>query len=321
MKTVFPYPILVGSVTLMANEVWVDNIKLNLNLISDDERVIALHSIKRDWSEIRVKVSVEADPDELAAGVWESVECVAVVRNRRTNVRLSFPLHDEGAGRWSGEVELRRGEHVGRCEIDAWIAAEVEGVGGRLVGWAENRWSADFEAKQPTRQRSIKMVWKDFPDHPFLKEFRDDPWILDAESGDPVLYLNSSLEGFRAVLDSASSAERKLVREVMATQIASEAWTAMFNSALYASTVEGGEPEWPGGWQEDVLRRMLPDFFPDISPDEALVELVNRRVKGESGSDLHARLMHSATLHSKKQKTVASSVRTLARMADSKENV
>ncbi|MFJ7255408.1 hypothetical protein ACIQWV_23165 [Streptomyces sp. NPDC098085] len=320
MKTAFPYPILVGDVTLMANEVWVDNIKLSLNLISDGEHVIALHSIKRDWSEIRVKVSVTVDSDELTAGVWDSLVCVAVVRNRKTNVRLSFPLRNESAGRWSGEVELRRGEHVGRCEIDAWIAAEVNGVGGRLVGRAENRWSADFEAKQPTRQRSIKMVWKDFPDHPSLKDFRDDPWILDAESGEPVLYLNSSLEGFRAVLDTASSAERKLVREVMATQIASEAWTAMFNSALYASVVEDGEPEWPGGWQEDVLRRMIPDFFPDISPDEALVELVNRRVRGESGSDLHARLMHSATLHSKKQKTVASAVRTLARMADSRDN-
>lgn len=64
---------------------------------------------------------------------------------------------------------------------------------------------------------------------------------------------------------------------------------------------------------------MLPDFFPEISPDEALVELVGRRVGGESGSDLHARLMHSATLNSKKQKTVANTVRALARMTDAKD--
>ncbi|WLQ48518.1 hypothetical protein P8A21_13885 [Streptomyces poriferorum] len=320
MKTAFPYPILGGDIVLMVNEVWVDNIKLNLNLISDSERTVALHSIKREWNEIKVKVSVTGDADELASGVWEDPTCMAMVRNRRTNVRLSFPLVREGQGRWGGELELRRSEHVDRCEIDALVVARVNGVNGRLIGRAESRWSADFEAKQPVRQRSIRMVWKDFPDHPALREFRDDPWILDAESGEPVLYLNSSLEGFRAVLENSSSPERKLVREVMATQIASEAWTAMFNAALYSSGVRDGEPEWPGGWHEEILRRMLPDFFPDISPDEALVELVGRRTTGESASDLHARLMHSATLHSKKQKTVASAARNLARMTDAKRD-
>lgn len=134
-----------------------------------------------------------------------------------------------------------------------------------MIGRAVRRWSADFEARQPTRQRSIKMIWKDFADHPFLKEFRDDPWMLDAEVGEPVLYLNSSIEGFRAVLDapSNSSAERKLVREVMATQIASEAWTAMFNTALYASSVDAsGTPQWPGAGRKRSSVRCFPTFFP-----------------------------------------------------------
>ncbi|MGA5165237.1 MULTISPECIES: hypothetical protein [Streptomyces] len=316
MKKAYPYPILAGEVALAADKVWVDNIPLSLNLVSESERVIALHAIKRDWEEIRIKISVSVDADELADGTWVSPVCLAVVRNRRTNVRLSFPLKYQERGRWSGEVELRRGEHVGRCEIDAWIAARVDGVEGRLIGRAERRWSADFEAKQPTRQRSVKMLWRNFVDHPQLNEFRDDPWILDAEAGSPILYLNSSLEGFRAVLDNASTPEQKLVRELMATQIAGEVWTAMFNTALYASAVERGEPQWPGGWHEDVLRRMLPDFFPETSPDEALVDLVGRRTAGESGSDMHVRLMHAVTVHSKKQKTVASTVRALARPAN-----
>lgn len=129
MKTVFPYPILAGDVTLTADAVWVDNIPLSLKLVSDDERVIALHAIKRDWDEIRVKVAVSVDADELTAGVWTSPGCMAIVRNRKTNVRLTFPLHYDGGGCWSGEVELRRGEHVGRCEIDALLFAEVKGVG------------------------------------------------------------------------------------------------------------------------------------------------------------------------------------------------
>ncbi|GAA2229060.1 hypothetical protein GCM10010232_14070 [Streptomyces amakusaensis] len=318
MKTAFPYPILVGDVGLTVEKVWVDNIPLSLNSISDGERVIALHAVKREWDEIRIKISVSVDADELDSGLWSSPVCVASVRNRRTNIRLSFPLRPDGEGRWDGEVELRRGEHVGRCEIDAWIVAEVKGVEGRLIGRAENPWSADFEAKQPTRQRSVKMVWKNFPEHSFLHDFRDDPWVLHAEADEPVLYLNSAVEGFRALLDNASGAEQKLAREILASQIASEAWTAMFNTALYASATDGDRPEWPGGWQEEVLRRMLPDFFPTSSPDEALAELVGRRANGEGGADLHARLMHAATVSSKKQRTVANSVRALARLAEPK---
>lgn len=317
MKTAFPYPVLAADVTLFVEKVWVDNVPLALDLVSDEEMVIALHSVKRDWKEILVRVVVRTGAEEIASGIWVNPSCVAVVRNRKTNVRLTFPLLETEVGVWCGEIELRRGEHLGRCEIDAWVVAEVGGVANRLIGRAKRHWNADLEAKQPTRQRNIKMVWKNFADHPFLSDFRDDPWILDAEASEPVLYLNSSIEGFRAVLDASASVERNLVREVMATQIASEAWTAMFNTSLYAISVdESGTAQWPGGWQEEVLRKMLPDVFPDISPDEGLVEVVTRRTGGEGGSDLHARIMHAATLNSKKQKTVAGAVRTLARIAD-----
>lgn len=315
MKTAFPYPILAGAVVLAADEVRVDNIPLSIRLVSDTEHVIALHAVKRDWDEIRVKVSVTADPDELDSGVWQAPKALAIVRNRQTNVRLAFPLHYESAGRWTGEVELRRGEHLGRTEIDARIVAEVKGVEGRLIGRADDRWSADFEAKQPKRQRSIKMLWKEFAEHPFLKEFRDDPWVLDAQAGEPILYLNASLEGFRAVLDGPADAQQKLVREVMANQITAETYTALFGTALYAAGADEGETLWPGGWQEEILRKMLPDFFPDRSPDEALHALVGQRVSGENGSDLHARLMHAATVQSRKQNTVAGTARALARMA------
>lgn len=323
MKKVFPYPILSGSVTLRVDEVVVDNKPRPLSTVSDRERVIALHDIKAVWNEIRVKVSVIADEDELSGGPWGAPTCIAVVRNVRTKIRHTFPLRSEGMGKWQGEIELRRGEHVDWCEIDAWIVAVVGGEAGRKIGSADDRWRADFEAKLPTKQRSIKMVWKDFTDDasPEFAEFRDDPWLLDAQANEPVLYLNSSVEGFRAVLESASTPEQKLVREVLAAQIASESWAAMFNSALYACDVEDGQAQWPGGWHEDVLKRMLPDLFTDRSPGEALTELVERRAQGENGGDLQRRLMHAVSLQSRKPKTIASTLKALDRMANSKELV
>ncbi|MFC5724760.1 hypothetical protein ACFP1Z_31885 [Streptomyces gamaensis] len=323
MKKVFPYPILSGAVVLDVDEVVVDNKPRPLGTVSNRERVIALYDVKADWDEIRIKVSVTADEVELSQGPWNSPVCVAVVRNTRTKVRHTFPLRSLGSGSWRGEVELRRGEQIDWCEIDAWIVAEVDGEVGRKIGAAEGRWRADFEAKQPTKQRSIKMMWKDFTDdtNPEFVEFRDDPWLLDAQSDEPVLYLNSSVEGFRAILENAATPEQKLVRELMASQIAAEAWTAMFNSALFTCDLEDGQAQWPGGWHEDVLKRMLPDLFTDRSLGEALTELVERRAQGENGGDLQRRLMHAVSLQSRRPKTVAGTLKTLGRTTNAKETV
>ncbi|WP_438487271.1 hypothetical protein [Streptomyces sp. S186] len=322
MKAIFPYSVLTGDVDLAVDRVFVDNTPRRWDSVSDQEHVIALHEVKGDWNEIRVKVTVTADGAELTGGPWNAVACVAVVRNRRTKIRHTFPLQPDGSGRWTGQVELRRGEHIGRCEIDAWIVAEVGGEYGRLIGRAKDVWHADFEALAPTRQRSIKMVWKDFTDeaNPDLNDFRDDPWLLDGQADEPVLYLNSAVEGLRAVLDKAVAPEQKVVREIMASQIAAEAWVAMFNAATYAVETEDGEAQWPGGWHEDVLRRMLPDMFPDRAPGEALAELVERRTEGEGGGDLQRRLMHTATLQSRKPKAVTNALKTLGRLA-TKETV
>ncbi|GAA3737761.1 hypothetical protein [Streptomyces tremellae] len=318
MKTAFPYPILAGGVALTVSKVWVDNIPLSLGLINDHERVVALHSAKRDWQEIRIHTSVTVNAEELTSGAWESVTCVVSLRNSSTNLRLAFPLRAEAPGTWRGEIEIRRGEHVGRAEIDALVVAEVDGVAGRLIGRADDRWTADLQAKQPTRDKTVRMVWRDFGRHPYLSQVRDDPWMLAAEADEPVLYLNSSVEGLRALLQGPSSGEHRAVREVMATQIAAEAWTAMFNTALYAADTEEDEVQWPGGWREEVLRRMLPDFFPDYSPAEALAELVTRRREGVSGPDLHARLMHAAGVQARRQRTVVNTARALGRVADAR---
>ncbi|UNO41194.1 hypothetical protein [Streptomyces sp. MST-110588] len=325
MKTAYPYRVLSGDVDLQVDRLFVDNVPVDLGRIGDRDQIVAaqdLNETHQRWSELRLKVSVTADGDEISAGPWRSPQCLVVVSNQRTNVSQAFPLRQDGPGRWQGEVELARDEHIVRSRITARIVATVDGVEGRLVGTAPT-WSVDFETKRPTPERSIKMRWIDFtdPSNDHLKEYRDDPWLIDTEAGEPVLYLNSSVDGLRGVLENASSAEQKLVREVMAAQVAAEVWTAMFNMAVYACDVVDGEPQWPGGWHEDVLRRMIPDLYPTHSPEDALAELVQGRAEGENGGDLQRRLMHGAGVHSRKPRKVSTALRDLRRLANKKESV
>ncbi|MET9292723.1 hypothetical protein [Streptomyces sp. NPDC003077] len=326
-KAVFPYRVLHGDVVLRVEKAVIDGGRsVELSRIGDSSRIVALDGLQetmRRWSEVTLKVSVKVDGDELRAGPWQQPRCIAVASNRRTNVYHAFPLRQDAEGCWSGEVDLVRDEHMGRSEITARIVAMVDGVDGRLVGTAEAPWYVDFEAKRPSPERSIKIRWLDFTDssNDHLKEYRNDPWLFDSEAGEPVLYLNSSVEGLRGVLENATTPEQKVVRELVSSQVASEAWSAMFNAAVYACEVVEGEPQWPDGWHEDVLRRMLPDLYPDLSPDEALIELVQGRTEGENGSDLQRRLMHGAGAQSRKPRKISSALRDLRRIAKKKENV
>ncbi|ELS53573.1 hypothetical protein STVIR_5493 [Streptomyces viridochromogenes Tue57] len=128
--------------------------------------------------------------------------------------------------------------------------------------------------------------------------------------------MNTAVEGLRAVLEGSGGGAEKAVRETLATQIASEAWICLFNTAIYASSADEEEPTWPGGWQEDVLRRMLPDVFPDLSPDDALKEALQRRTGGHGGGDLQMRINVAAGRQAMRSKKITSALRALVRIGD-----
>ncbi|MFF4766758.1 hypothetical protein [Streptomyces sp. AM 3-1-1] len=319
MKSLYPYPQLVGDVRLRPARVLLDNLPVELARISDQENVVALHGIDRRWRTARLVMEATADPKEIADGPWRNVRCLMIVTNSRTHVRHSFLTKNEAPGLWRADVDLDRAAHIGHCQVDAVFAADLDDGPARLVGRAEAPWRVDFDSARPTRKRTLKMVWKDFTETPALEEFRDDPWTVDAEAGEPVLYLNSSLEGFRALMEKASGAEQRTVRQLLASHIAAQAWEALFHTALYACGTErdeDGRPQWPGGWHEEVLRSMLPELWPDLSPDDALREAVERRREGGNGADLHARLLHAVATRTRTQKTVTETVRALRRTND-----
>ncbi|MBO3746191.1 hypothetical protein J5X84_08965 [Streptosporangiaceae bacterium NEAU-GS5] len=318
-RRIFPYPVVVGDVSLEVAQVRLDDIALPYEMISTSERMVALHRIdRRDWRSARLSVQVRAPERELE-GPWSGISCMALLAERRTNTRTAVRLRRERPGQWAGEVELHRDRHLAQAELTGQLIADVDGVAGRMIATTTDSWTIDLRARTPSRRDEIKTRWIDFAAdaNPHLHAFRSDPWLVEAVGEEPVLYLNSGFDGLKSLLESGRPADRA-VRDNLASQIAMGVWTAMFNAALYLDEMTSS-PQWPGGWRESVLRRMLPDIFPEFSPEDALTEVLARRRSGEGGGDLQTRIMHAASRRAQVAPSLGALIRTLSRTSQEDE--
>ncbi|MBB6345246.1 hypothetical protein FHU36_001755 [Nonomuraea muscovyensis] len=312
MKGIFPYQVVLGEVTLAVDGAWLDDLPVPIDMISPIERAVALHDIQRpDWRAARLSVRVRGPEQELATGPWGRMSCVAMLTERRTNAHSAVRLRMVEPGEWVGYVELRRDHHGRRAELGACLVATVDDIPGRLIGAVDSPWTIDVQARTPVRREDVTTRWVDFGDdrHPWLRAYRSDPWAIDTTGDPPVLYLNSGFEGLRLLLESTRQSERA-ARDALAARIAMDMWSVLFDAA--ADQVDGSE--WPVGWRGSVLRRMLPDVFPDCSPEDALRELA-----GASGGELRSRVLHAAAKQARMPATLGTFIRALHRTGHEEE--
>lgn len=320
MKRLFPYAVLAGDVDLEVSQARLDDVPIEFSMIARPQRTVALHEVEReDWRTATLVVKVRLPLRELEAGPWKNLDCAVVLFERRTRVRFHVPLKSVGADTWTGEVVLRREHHTSRAQLTAEVTATVGGVDGRLIGRSEAPWTVDLLASTPTKKDSIRTVWADFGEEgaAHLELFRSDPWCVDTTGEEPTLYLNKRFEGLETVLRSGGAADRP-AQNVLASQIAQEVWTVLFTSAVRGITRDDqGRPEWPGGWQESTLKKMLPDVLPDHSPNDALAEVVAR--ESEGGGDLHTRVAHAAAVQARRTRHLGGFLRALRRKGQEEE--
>jgi len=309
--TITPYPVLVGDVVLTVRQAQLDGVPLHLSFISAKDHVVALQQVeKRNWERARITVHVQTPQDELTRNgeTWSHTACHVVLSERRTNTRVMTPLTRDTAGGWSGVVEMCRDRHVSRAELDAVVCATVGDVPGRIIGSSAQPWTVDLVARVPSRQRSVTTVWVDFTAdaNPQLHAYKADPWTIDTSGLEPTLYLNAGFEGLKPLL--GGSGGDRATREAVLAQIAMDVWITLFNAAVHALGPDEDDAIWPGDWQEAVLRRLLPDLFPDRSPQDALKEIRERRKEG--GGDLQTRLVHAAARQARVPRTLSALLRT-----------
>jgi hypothetical protein len=302
MKQIMPYPVLAGEVTMTVREVRLDDVALPYGMISQADRTVALHLLDReDWNVVRLKLQVSAPRHELDAGPWFSLAFLATASERRTNEHSAVKLMMGQPGEWSGDVEIHRDHHFGRIRVSGQLVATVDDVPGRVIATVAQPWTVDLRARMATQQESIQTRWVDFANDPQLALCKSDPWAVTTTDQAAMLNLNSGFDGLRAALESPKPAERPM-RDALAAQIAVNMWTALFNEA--AHHVNGRD--WPEGWRGLVLRRMLPDLFPDHSPDDALREIANRGVGG-----IQTRVLHAAAKQARMPRSLGGFIRSL----------
>ncbi|WP_439661409.1 hypothetical protein ACSHWB_07845 [Lentzea sp. HUAS TT2] len=321
MKAAFPYPTLFGDVIFEVTAVAVDGSPLPYSHVSKTEQTVALHQTGRDkWDVATLHLRATLPEQELGEGPWTDPVCLAVLTEKATNARTSTRLTRAQDGSWHGRIELVRNNHLNRAALSLTVAATLDDLPGRVIGSAERDWYVDLKVTTPVRQRDIEIVEIDFREGEleWLRPFKEAPWIVETTGEIPTVYLNTSaVEGLVEVLHgTGGSVEEKLLREMTSSQVAQDAWTAMFHTAISDLDVdEDGTPQMPGGWREPVLQMMLPDVLPGRQLTDALFDINERRTKGFGWSELQTSVQYAAGRRSQTTKKLTVATRSVNRVA------
>lgn len=319
MNIVFPYPTLGGETTLEVTGAKLDGRALPISMISREQRVVALHEAERSqWDEARLDLRATLPAKELTTGPWSDVACVATLTEPATNARATAKLSPAGEGSWIGSLRFARDDHHARASLTINVVATVDGEPGRLIGMAEGTWSVEINERTPTRNRELNIQEIDFRSGPqeWLRPFKDAPWLVETTGDMPTVHLNTGFEGLAGFLNGGGGTVEKSVRGMLAAQIATEAWIAMFHAAVGDVELDDdGAPHWPAGWKDGVLRSMLPDVLPELSPADALLEIHLRRTEG-GWQDLQPRIQYAAARRAKVGRNLGNGLRALNRAGE-----
>ncbi len=321
MKTLIPYASLAGEIDFEVTAAKIEGAPIPYSMISKVQRAIALHAVERErWDDATIDLRATLPELEIQDGPWSELVCVAILTEGATNTRTVRRLtRDAVTGTWNGTMPVSRASHRSRANLTVSVVATIGGVQGRLIGTAADLWVVDLEARTPARQQEIRIAEVDFRDGPeeWLRPYRDAPWLIEATGELPTVHLNTAFEGIVELLrGTGGSPMEKATRALVAGQIADEAWTAMFHSAVSDLEFdEDGSPLMPAGWRESVLRAMLPDVLPGVPLADALFEVHGRRADGHGWPALQSSIQYAAARRSQVPRSLTNTVRALGRPA------
>ncbi len=219
------------------------------------------------------------DSRDLAVVV--SAQCIAT--NLRQACTASPSPVDESL--WNCSFDLDRRNMRGLVSLQAHVAGTVSGGTHRYLASADE-WTLYFEqASAPSPKGALPIQWVDFDaaDAPvFLKKYANEPMYADLEGTPlPKIYLNKGFEGLAALFveKPRPTGARLALHEAERISLAKGVWLALFQVAFAAvnEPEENEEPDWPDGWQGEVLKKMLARVHPELEPAGRLDKAIQER--------------------------------------------
>jgi hypothetical protein len=251
-----------------------------------EQRLLALDA--EPWRRARVHYRVSVPertlksvlpPNERAsrpAALLLTMRCAAT-RLRRG---LRIALAPRGGHALDGALVIERDECEGQLELVPYLVRET--AGGAAAGYARRPgerlasarpWLVRMQAAASVSGKFLDVRYRSFKEDALLATFQDNVYRLECDQDAPVLWINADHDKVAAVLDERATTGRKArLRDVFYDLIAQGVWSQLFVRAvsdLHASEHESEQhAESAYGWQDGVLREVLPFMFP-ASPGHA----------------------------------------------------
>ncbi|MCX4454366.1 hypothetical protein OG585_16985 [Streptomyces sp. NBC_01340] len=291
---------------------------LDTSAFSTPQRTVALGVAQHeDWLSARIGLSATLPPGATDPDApWSDLRVLAVLTDGDTNVRTTVELRQDApdSKEWSGTIEVRRDDHVGRADLAVYAVATVDGVQGRAITETDTDWTIDTAAEEPLGGLRLDVKQTSFTKsaREWLRPYADAPWVVDASGRLPLVMVNTDVEGFSDLLGGETGGMENKVHELLLSQMATDVWTAVFHSAVGDLEVEpDGSPVFPTDWRGEVLREMLPDVVPGLRAEDALRQ-VHRRRTGDAGwVELQTRVHYAAVRRAGARQSLANVLRAL----------
>jgi hypothetical protein len=253
----------------------------------------------RSWSIVTLEVEA-IGPKRLPGSEHRMT---GVLRSPASNARLatSFEQSKLDAGRWTATLEVPRHVVAGPVSLQTVLSGTLEGTPYRYLGESgELVIHADSPAINPITG-ALPVRWIKFDqehvDPPILKRYSKEPFYVQVDERQPVVYLNSGFPRLAGVLtDRRLPAAASALRDTMSTGIASQAWMAMFNAAAGDVLGDDDLETFPQGWKGDVLRRLLVLVY-ELEGEESALRKLREAWEVDRGAGIQSLLVATIETH------------------------
>lgn len=278
MSPVFAWPTYREPWSLIVDDPMVDG-QYREELVDDEYRRVRIDGVD-GWRQVVLDVTATPPDENLTT---ERVHLL--VESPRSNTRISVPLGGDGV--WQASADLRREYLAGPVTLVVEATGTIDGR-VRLLGRSEE-WTLVVDSGQaptPPGAPPFTITWVDFRSAEAPESARrnaDAHSIMDL-TGEPCLYLNDGIEGFRALLHADTARlERRRARDLLAGEVARTAWSTLVRAGV-TDIATGDVDDEPSAPEEPLFRQALEAVARVATGVSDLDDLVERIWSAQNGT-------------------------------------